>query len=375
MFKNIRILTISHSFLRKINTSVYSLLKKKYNLNINLVCPEFHKENTRKIVPDFKPHDIDIEIFFQKTIFHHLRFKLYKNLNNIIKQKKITHIILDIDLVSLQSFLILINSFFKDYKVCFYSNENNILESKNKIKKHLKKYLVKFFFLIFKKKILKIFCYTNQIKKNLDYCGLKDKTLIVPLGYNSEKFYKAKPIENRNDTKFIISYFGKIEKKKGVHTLLKALSKIKIDDWILQLDVFEIESLKYFLQIKPYLKNLLKEGKLKLIKCSHDNIGNFMQKTNLTIVPSEWNEQYGRVIQEASVCGSIVIGSNIGAIPEILMNNKFTFEPNDEDSIKNKIEDIYYNFNSYRKEFDEIEKYILLNRSINNQAEIIKNVL
>ena len=44
-----------------------------------------------------------------------------------------------------------------------------------------------------------------------------------------------------------------------------------------------------------------------------------MQKTNLTIVPSEWNEQYGRVIQEASVCGSVVIGSNIGAIPEILI--------------------------------------------------------
>ena len=347
------------------------MLKKKYDINIQLVCPEFHLENTRKIVPDFKPEDLDIEIFFQKTIFQHLRFKFYKNLNNIIKKKKITHIILDIDLVSLQSFLILINSFFRDYKVCFYSNENNILNSKNIIKTNIKKYLIKFF-LIFKNKILKVFCYTNQIKQNLDFCGLKEKTSIIPLGYNSEKFYRTN--ENHNDSKFVISYFGKIEKKKGIHTLLKALSKIKINDWVLQLDIFEIESLKFFLEIKPFLKNLLKNKKLKLIKCSHDNIGNFMQKTNLTIVPSEWNEQYGRVIQEASVCGSVVIGSNIGAIPEILIKNKFIFEPNDEDAIKNKIEDIYYNFNSYRKEFDEVEKYILLNRSIKNQAEIIKNV-
>ena len=43
-----------------------------------------------------------------------------------------------------------------------------------------------------------------------------------------------------------------------------------------------------------------------------------MKQSDLTIVPSEWNEQYGRVIQESAACGSIVIGSRIGAIPEIL---------------------------------------------------------
>ena len=212
MSKNIRILAISHSFLRKINTSVYSLLKKKYGLKIHLVCPKFHLENTRKIVPDFRPDELDIEIFFQKTIFQHLRIKFYKNLNDVINKKKITHIILDIDLVSLQSFFILINSFLKNYKVCFYSNENNILNSKNIIKKILKIYLIKFFFLIFKTKILKIFCYTNQIKRNLDFCGLSEKTSIIPLGYNSEKFYRTN--ENNDNSKFVISYFGKIEKKR-----------------------------------------------------------------------------------------------------------------------------------------------------------------
>ena len=373
MSENIHILAISHSFLRKINTSVYTFLKKKYDLNIYLVCPEFHLENKKKIIPDFSAVDLDIEVLFQKTVFHHLRIKYYKNLNDVIKNKKITHIILDIDLVSLQSFLILINSFFKNYKVFFYSNENNILNTKNFIKKYIKKYINKIFFLIFKKKISKIFCYTNQIKQNLDYCGLKEKTSIIPLGFNPKKFFRSN--QKYNDSNFVISYFGKLEKKKGVLTLLKALSKIEIKNWVFQLDIFEIENLEFFLEIKPYLKKLLKQQRLRLIKCTHDNIGNFMQKTNLTIVPSEWNEQYGRVIQEASVCGSVVIGSNIGSIPEILIKKKFIFEPSNEHAIKNKIEDIYYNFNSYRKEFDEVEKYILLNRSIDNQAEVIKNVL
>ena len=37
-----------------------------------------------------------------------------------------------------------------------------------------------------------------------------------------------------------------------------------------------------------------------------------MQNSHLTVIPSEWNEQYGRIIQESIACGSIVIGSDIG---------------------------------------------------------------
>ena len=50
MSENIRILAISHSFLRKINTSVYSILKKKYGLKVKLVGPNFHLENKKKFI-------------------------------------------------------------------------------------------------------------------------------------------------------------------------------------------------------------------------------------------------------------------------------------------------------------------------------------
>mgnify|MGYP001250875561 CR=1 FL=1 len=373
MSENIRILAISHSFLRKINTSVYSILRKKYGFNVKLVGPKIHLENKKKIYPDFKKEDLDLDIFFQETSFNHLRLRIYKDLNKIIKDEKITHILVDIDLISLQSFLLLINSFTKKYKICYYSNENNILNTKNIISKKIKIYLNKFFNFIFKKKILRIFCYTNQIKKNLDFCGLNNKTLIIPLGFNSKKFCRNKKIVN--DSKFVISYFGKIEQKKGVLTMLKALIKVDIKNWVFQLDLFEIQNLKYFKLIKPYLKILQNQKKLKLIKCTHENIRNFMQQTDLTIVPSEWNEQYGRVIQEAAACGSIVIGSKIGAIPEILINERFTFEAKNESEIKKKIEDIYYNLQSYREDFDTVEEYICSNRTIENQAKIINNVL
>ena len=77
MNKKINILAISHSFLKKINTELYSVLKNKYNYDIRLICPQSHIDFKKKINPDFSAKDVDIDISFYKTIFNHLRLKLY----------------------------------------------------------------------------------------------------------------------------------------------------------------------------------------------------------------------------------------------------------------------------------------------------------
>ncbi|MDB4192956.1 glycosyltransferase [Candidatus Pelagibacter sp.] len=365
MTKNIQLLVISHSFLKKINTSLYSVLKHKHNIELKLISPKSHYENNKVIQPDYKNDELDLDITFKETLFNHLRFKIYKDLIGSIRRQNIKNIILDMDLLSLQSIILLFYSFYFNYKVSYFSNENNILLEK----KFIKKLSYKIINFIFKSKIQKIFCYTNQIKDNLNFCGLKDKTLVIPLGFNNKVFNRT--LRNKNSN-FVISYFGKIEKKKGIHTLLKALKLLDIKDWVLNLDIFDIENLNYYKSIKNDLKYLKKTGRLRLIKCNHGDINTFMQKTDLTIVPSEWNEQYGRVIQEAAACGSIVIGSKIGAIPEILMQDSFIFEPKNANSLKNKIQDIYYNFSAYREKFFFTENYINNNRSIDTQAIIIK---
>ena len=211
-----------------------------------------------------------------------------------------------------------------------------------------------------------------MIKKNLDYCGFIQKTIIAPLGFDDKKFNRYSRLKNK--PRFIISYFGKIEPKKGIHTLLKALHLINFDDWVFYLDLFEVNSLSYYMSIKSDLINLKKNNKLKIIKCDHNNINKFMQQTDLTIVASEWNEQYGRVIQESAACGSVVIGSRVGAIPEILINEDFIFEPKNILSLKKKIEDIYFNYSNYRAKFDKVENVINLNRTIDAQAKIISKI-
>ena len=369
MSQNIHLLSISHSFLKKINTDVYSLLSKKFNLNVTLVSPTFHFEGKKKIKPDFKENEIDIKIITKKTFFNHLRFKIYRNLISEIKKNKITHLLLDFDIMSLQSIILIVYSFLYDYKIFYYSNENNIIKEKHIIKKIIKIFFYRLFSLLIAKKLINIFCYTKQIKENLDYCGFKEKTKIVPLGFNNKIFYRLP--SNFNENIFIISYFGRISKKKGLHTLVKALNKLNLDKWIFYLDIFEIDNISYYKSIKQDLKNLNKNKKLKIIKASHNDIHNYMKKTKLTIVPSEWNEQYGRIIQEAAACGSIVVGSNVGSIPEILIDKEFIFKDGNVNELKEKIEDIYYNYKFYRKKFDLIENNIISNRTTFNQAKII----
>lgn len=362
------ILLISHAYIKKINTSFCQILSSKYNFNVTLVSPKKIK-GKNFIYPDYVDLPNINKTFFLETKFSHLRVMYYKKLFFILREKNFSHIILDLDPVSLQSIILIIYSFFFKFKISYFSNENTILENNKSIKHKIKILFVKTVSNLLKKKIFKIFCYTNQIKYNLKKLGYNKNNLIIcPLGYNNKIFFK----KNKKSSKiFTISYFGRIEPEKGIHNLLTALNKINIKKFIFFLDTYHLNNLNYFKSIKKDLKLLLKKKQLKLIKPNYENISTIMRRTDLTVVPSEFNEQYGRVLQEAAACGSLVIGSNTGSIPEIIFNNNFIFQKKNSESIRKKIEQIYFNKKKYKKEFLEVYNYIIKNRSVLNQANIL----
>ncbi|MHB1347692.1 MAG: glycosyltransferase, partial [Candidatus Humimicrobiaceae bacterium] len=69
------------------------------------------------------------------------------------------------------------------------------------------------------------------------------------------------------------------------------------------------------------------------------DISNFLPKIDVLIVPSLWNEPFGRVIIEAYSFGVPVIGSNRGGIPELIEDGKtgFIFDPDINKDLENKI--------------------------------------
>ena len=95
--------------------------------------------------------------------------------------------------------------------------------------------------------------------------------------------------------------------------------------------------------------------------------------SDLVVIPSEYEEQYGRIIQEAVASGALVIGSNIGAIPEIIDDQYLLFEPANSIELGNKINQIYFDKNFRDIKFKNLHNKITSFRSISNQINILKN--
>jgi len=260
MIKKKEILLISHAYIKKINTSFCQILSSKYNFNVTLACPKKIKKKNF-IYPDYVDLPNINKTFFLETKFYHLRVMYYKKLFFILRKKKFSHVILDLDPVSLQSIILIIYSFHFKFKISYFSNENTILEKNKSIKHKIKILFIKIVSNLIKRKIFRIFCYTNQIKDNLKKLGYSKNNLIIcPLGYDNKIFFK----KYKKSTKiFTISYFGRIEPEKGIHNLLAALNKINIKKFIFFLDIYHLNNLSYFKTIKKKFKAFAFKKKIK----------------------------------------------------------------------------------------------------------------
>ena len=366
-----RLLIISHDFVKKVNIRIYEELKKKIKIEILCIRPKKLVLNKKIIHTDFKKNNSNINIVEKNTIFNNLRFLYFNDIfKNIIKFKP-THIIVHSDPVSFQTISLIFFSLFQSFSVICVSNENKVLRSINnfKIIVFLRSSLLFFVNFFLKKRIKYILCITKQIKKNYDFLGYKNKTILMPLGFDQNIFKKKKFKRNKI---FTISYFGRISPEKGIHILLKSLKNIKFKINLL-LDISHVDDKEYFEQLKFKFKTVLKNSNTKMIKCDHFQIAKFMSKSDLVVLPSIYEEQYGRVIQEAIACGSLVIGSRVGAIPEIIKDKDLLFKKNNYNQLSDKINNLK-NINFYKNKINKIYKMILKERSLNAQLNIIEKL-
>lgn len=162
-----------------------------------------------------------------------------------------------------------------------------------------------------------------------------EKLIQLYHGYDYQETEQAKSIKKTDNERYIV-FTGRLEKIKGAHTVLKAM-KVFPD---VQLKIIgsgtQEADLKAYQQ-KHQLNNVTFLGKLNKAQ-TLETIGN----AQFAICASEWYEVLGFTVVEAMALGKPVIGANIGAIPEMVIDGQtgLLFEPGSATQLAQKIEQL-----------------------------------
>ena len=255
-----------NSKLKKI-TTIYGINTKKKSLSKNFV-------NLNNKFPLFT---------FKKNIYY---AKLF--LKNIHKQTKI------IEIHNRPEIFHFINKQNSNYKLILVFHNNPLLIRGSKKIKERKNILNKCSNIIFVSKWVQ-----KKFFEGLDSKKSKKCSVIYPAIKRLNKLPKK---DN------IITFIGKLNKSKGYNLAGVAVVNIlnKYKNWK-----------AVFAGNEEREKFNFSHKNLKIYKwLSHDKILKLLKKSSICLVPSVWEEPFGRISMEASIYGNAVILSNKGGLSE-----------------------------------------------------------
>lgn len=129
-----------------------------------------------------------------------------------------------------------------------------------------------------------------------------------------------------------VAYFGQLSTNKGIKYLIEAVKGLS-SNVVSRLYIYGDGALKSELFEHAKMdERIIFKGKLP-----KEEIPFAMSNVDLVIVPSIWKEPFGRVIIESYQVGTPVLASNLGGIPEVIINKSHLFEPNNVNAIKTSI--------------------------------------
>ena len=162
-------------------------------------------------------------------------------------------------------------------------------------------YLFRRYFLKF---INKICCPSNFMKSEVESFFDEEKIYVLS-NFISGNFFC------QDNKKYDVAFFGRLEQIKGIEFFCKTVSMSERKALIVGSGSLEKKLKKQFKNFQniEFLGNL-----------SHDSTINLMGQCKVVVVPSLWAEPFGLVAAEAAMCGSYLLLSDQGALPEVLNN-------------------------------------------------------
>ncbi|MCY3719573.1 MAG: glycosyltransferase family 4 protein [Anaerolineaceae bacterium] len=159
-------------------------------------------------------------------------------------------------------------------------------------------------------------------------------SVIPQFGVDPQRF---RPAGERPSRPFTIGYFGRFVPEKGLHSLLEALTLLDRDCHLLAVGDGPL---------RPHLETMVIQlnlhGRVRLEAAQPSSAMPAQYgRIDALVLPSltrrNWKEQFGRVLIEAMASGVPVVGSDSGAIPDVIGDAGLVFPEGDAAALAGKL--------------------------------------
>lgn len=209
---------------------------------------------------------------------------------------------------------------------CSQKNKNKMFQIRNQISK--------FVFRLCDK----IVVYSPNITKERELEKYHNKIFIAKHHFMNFKQFKIKMDYDKR--KNCIGFVGELRDIKGITKLIRAMPEILK---ILDMNLFVIGDGNLKEEIKKFLKNRNLEKNVQLMGwVENKDLPDYLNEFKLLVLPS-FTEGLPNIIVESMSCGTPVLASTVGAIPDIIIDgeNGFLIEDISEKNIAKKIVNIF----------------------------------
>ncbi len=175
-----------------------------------------------------------------------------------------------------------------------------------------------------------------QVLREVGYRGPAE--VIPPIGVDTHIF---RPMERRTDpATFRVAYAGRFVPEKGLDVLLQAVALLgpRVELWLigngpqraalqaLAQDLGIGERVRWTQPVAP------------------EQMPELLAQVDVVVLPSRttpvWKEQFGRILVETMACGVPVVGSDSGAIPEVVGEAGLVFPEGDAEALAERLEQL-----------------------------------
>ena len=163
----------------------------------------------------------------------------------------------------------------------------------------------------------------------------------IALNFPSKKFYEEFKIRKKyNERGMVVGYVGKFTLAKGVYNFALAMRNISVRlpkvQAIFVGDYRNSEPPSLGVKIIEMFKGY--DNVMFVGEVPHEEVAGYLNEMKLLVLPS-YSEGLPHVILEAMACGTPVLATPVGAIPDVIKDgvNGFLLESNDPKHIAEKI--------------------------------------